>query len=281
MRTTETGKGRPKMGRAWWVCLLFLLLLGAARAGAAERPYVIKVGPALVYLDLGAQQGAAVGAIYAVVRPDAEGDALVGLVDIIRVEENFSIAEIGYRAEGEQFEILQRAMPLKDWEEAKQQVLPPEPEHHPQAGSHAGHGRWALHLTGGMEWPAEEHSERTLGLALGLELNERAALDLGFKLAGELPWERSQYIGELSAKYFPFGSAGLRPYLGSGLSLRQLSHHGHTAIKWGGHGLGGVAAPLGAGWKLMLEGGYQQVAVWSGLMDLSGWVGQLGVGVHF
>lgn len=275
------------MQRFWWACLLVLLALAAGRAGAAEMPYVIKVSPALVYLDVGVQQGATVGEIYAVFRPEEEHDALVGLVNIIRVEENFCIAEIGYRAEGEQFELLQRAMPLKDWEvESAQRQTPSGSGHGEERGDEgeagAAHpGRWALHLTGGMEWPAEEHSERTLGMALGLELTERAALDLGFKLAGELPSGRSQYIGELSAKYFPFGGEGLRPYLGGGVSVRQLNHHGQTAIKWGGQALGGVAAPLGGGWKVMLEGGYQQVAVWSGLMDLSGWVGQLGVGVHF
>jgi hypothetical protein len=263
----------------WWGCLLVLLALGAGAAGAAERPYVIKVSPALVYLDVGAEQGAAVGDIYAVVRPDAAQDALVGLVTVIRAEQRFCIAEIGYRAEGEHFEILQRAMPLREWEAAQQEAPPPEPEHHPEAASHGEHGRWALHLGGGMEW-GEHENERTLGLALGWEWSERAGLDLGFKLAGKLPGERSQYIGELSARYFPFGSEGVRPYLGGGASMRQLSHRGETALKWGGQVLGGVAVPLG-NWRLMAEGGYQRVAEWSGVADVSGWVGQLGVGVHF
>lgn len=280
MRTrTRPGEGRPYMQKSWWVCLLVLLSLGAGSAGAAEKPYVIKVGPALVYLDAGPAQGVAVGDIYAVVRPEEEQDALVGLVNIIRVEEHFCIAEIGYRAEGEQFEILQRAMPLKEWEAGAREVQPPASGHHPEEGTHTAHGRWALHLTGGMEW-SEHEGERTVGLALGLEINERAGLDLGLKLAGDLPGERSQYIGELSAVFFPFGSAGLRPYLGGGASLRQLHGDGQTAIKWGGQALGGVAVPLG-GWHVMVEGGYQRVAVWSGVMDLSGWLGQVGVGIHF
>jgi hypothetical protein len=270
------------------VCLLVLLALGAGRVGAAEKPYVVKVGPALVYLDVGARQGAAVGDIYAVVRPEEREDALVGLVTLIRVEENFCIAEIGYRVEGEQFELLQRAMTLEEWEAGPAMPHLPEPEHHAQAESHAHaeeghaeHGRWGLHLMGGMEWPAEEeHSERSLGLSLGFELSRWVGLDLGFKLAGELPEERSQYIGELSAKVFPFGSEGVRPYLGGGPSLRRLSHHGETTIKWGGQVLGGVAAPLGS-WRLMVEGGYQRVAAWSGITDVSGWLGQVGVGVHF
>lgn len=275
----KTRAGRPDLPSSWWVCLLVLLSLGAGRAGAAGKPYVIKVGPALVYLDVGARQGAAVGDIYAVVRPEEERDALVGLVNVIRVEENFCIAEIGYRAEGEQFEILQRAMPLKEWEAGQRELQSPAPGSHPEEGDYGGHGRWALHLTGGLE-RSEHHRERSLGLALGLELNERTALDLGFKLAGELPAERSQYIGELSAKFFPFGSAGLRPYLGGGASLRQLSFGGQTAIKWGGQALGGVALPLGS-WRVRAEGGYQRVVAWSGVMDASGWLGQVGVGVHF
>lgn len=282
---TETGKGGLRMGDSWWACLIVLLLLGAAGADAAERPYVIKVSPSLVYLDLGATQGAAVGQIHAVVRPGEAQDVLVGLVTLIRVEENFCIAEIGYRAEGEQFELLQRALPLREWE-AQAASSPAEPaaaeESHAEAHGEAHGGRWALQLNTGLEWStAEEKSERTLGLALGMELGERVGLDLGFKLAGELPYGRSQYLGELGTRIYPFGSAGVRPYLGGGVSVRRLEHHGETAIKWGAQGLGGVSVPLGEGWRASLEGGYQRVAVWSGLMDLSGWVGQLGVGVRF
>ncbi|MCC7261345.1 MAG: porin family protein [Candidatus Latescibacteria bacterium] len=275
------------MGRSWWVFLLVLLALGAARAGAAERPYVIKVSPTLVYLDVGAQQGAAVGEIYAVFRPDEGRGTLVGLVTVIRLEERFCIAEIGYRTEGEQFELLQRAMPLEEWEiESARAPAPPaaaedrEEEQETETGE-APEGRWDLQLNTGLEWSAKENeSERTLGVALGLELSERLGLDLGLKLAGELPYERSQYIGELSAKFFPFGES-VRPYVGGGISVRQLSLEGQTAIKWGGQVLGGVAVPLGEGWRVTLEGGYQRVAVWSGLMDLSGTVAQLGVGVRF
>lgn len=271
------------MQRSWWVCLLVLLSLGAGTASAAEKPYVIKVGPALVYLDAAAPQGAAVGDIFAVVRPEEEERyALVGLVTLIRVEEQFSIAEIGYRAEGEQFEILQRAMPLKEWEAQSEELQLHPPTAHTEGKSegeaHAEHGgRWALQLTGGMEWA--EHRERTLGLALGMELNERVGLDLGLKMAGELPGERSQYIGELSAKFFPFGER-LRPYVGGGASLRQLRDADQTALKWGGQVLGGIEVPAGR-WRVTAEGGYQQVAAWSGLMEVSGWLGQVVVGISF
>lgn len=271
------------MQRSWWVCLLVLLVLGAGIASAAEKPYVIKVGPALVYLDLTASQGVAVGDIFAVVRPgEEEWYALVGLVTVIRVEENFSIAEIGYRAEGEQFEILQRAMPLKEWEAQSEQQHQPaahaearaeaESEAHTEQGGH-----WALQLTGGME---KKHRERTLGLALGLELNKRLGLDLGLEMAGELPGERSQYIGELNAEVFPFGGERLRPYVGSGISLRQLHDEDQTALKWGGQVLGGIEMPAGR-WRVRAEGGYQRVVAWSGIMDVSGWLGQLGVGISF
>ncbi|MBM3278609.1 MAG: hypothetical protein FJY95_11105 [Candidatus Handelsmanbacteria bacterium] len=272
---------RAPAPRPWWGALLILLWLGAGEAGA-ESAYVIRVNPALIYLDAGAQQGAAVGEIYAVFRPEEAGDLLVGLVNVIRVQESFCIAEVGYRAEGEHFELLQRAMPLKDWEEKQREAPPRRPpaHHHEEADHAAGHGRWALHLSGGMEW-AEHESERTLGLALGAALNERAGLDLGFKVGGKLPGKLSQYIGELGARAFPFGREGVRPYLGGGASLRRLSHHGETTLKWGGQALGGVAAPLGGGWQVSLEGGYQRVAAWSGMMDLSGWVGQVGVGLHF
>ncbi|MBI2505673.1 MAG: hypothetical protein HYW07_20865 [Candidatus Latescibacteria bacterium] len=267
------------MQRSWWVCLLALFSLGAGGASAAEKPYVIKVGPALVYLDAGAQQGVVVGDIYAVVRPEEEQDALVGLVTLIRVEEHFSIAEIGYRAEGEQFEILQRAMPLAEWEA---RPVPPQmhrPAPHPGAEAHAEEGRWSLHLTGGME-RSEGENERSLGLALGRELSERVGLDLGFKMAGELPSERTQYIGELNAEFLPFGGEGMRPYVSGGPSLRQLHGAGQTALKWGGQVLGGVEVPLGR-WQVRVEGGYQRVAVWSGVRDVSGWLGQVGVGMHF
>ncbi len=278
----RTKAGRPMMHRSWWVCLLVLFSLGAGATSATEKPYVIKVGPALVYLDAAAPQGAVVGDIFAVVRPEEEERyVLVGLVTLIRVEEQFSIAEIGYRADGEQFEILQRAMPLKEWEaqSEQQQLHPPAAHDEAEGEAHAEHGgRWALLLTGGMEWG--EHRERTLGLALGLELNEWLGLDLGLKMAGDLPGERSQYLGELNAKFFPFGGERLRPYVGGGPSLRQLGAEDQTALKWGGQVLGGVEMPAGR-WRMTAEGGYQRVAAWSGIMDVSGWLGQVGVGISF
>lgn len=274
------------MQRSWWVCLLVLLSLGAGTASAAEKPYVIKVGPALVYLDAAASQGVGVGDIFAVIRPEEEERyALVGLVTVIRVEENLSIAEIGYRAEGEQFEILQRAMPLKEWEAQSEQLQSHPPAAHAEGKSEGEGeayaeqgGRWALQLTGGTEH-SEGESERTLGLALGLELSERVGLDLSLEMAGDLPGERSQYIGRLNAVFFPFGGEGLRPYVGGGPSLRQLHAAGQTALKWGGQVMGGLELPVGR-WRVRAEGGYQRVASW-GAMEVSGWLGLVGVGVSF
>lgn len=285
------------MHRSWSIGLLAALALIARAARAEELAYVIKVTPALVYLDAGARAGAAAGDIYAVLRPQEQGGhVLVGLVSLIRVEEGFSIAEIGYTAAGERFEILQRAMPLSAWE-----AMSPAPgaaEHGPateevaavdeeQASEAMEVHRFSLHLMGGMEWgkgtagpKAERLRERSLGLGLGLEVGKRVGLELGFEVVGESPDERTQVVAEGSGRLFLFGSGRVGPYLGAGVGLHRLSWEGDSALKWGGRVQGGVHVPHGR-WSLMAGGGYQWVAEWSGTLDVSGWVSQAGMGMHF
>ena len=94
-------------------CLLCALGLLVGGAGADEMCYVIKVTPALVYVDAGAPSGVELGATYLVLREtedEAEPHARVAQVRIIRVSEAFSIAEIVSVAEGEELAVLQRAI---------------------------------------------------------------------------------------------------------------------------------------------------------------------------
>jgi hypothetical protein len=104
------------MKRLTW--LLVALGFLTVSAGAADTPYVIKVTPTLVYLDVGKGMGVGSGDMYLILRPREENEPhmWVGEVKIIRVFDEFSIAEIISVVEGERMEILQQAISMEDWE---------------------------------------------------------------------------------------------------------------------------------------------------------------------
>ena len=104
------------MKRLTW--LLGMLGFLAVSAGAADIPYVIKVTPTLVYLDVGKGRGVERGDMYLILRPRAENQPYVwvGEVEIIRVFDAFSIGEIISVVEDEDIEILQQAISREDWE---------------------------------------------------------------------------------------------------------------------------------------------------------------------
>ena len=107
--------------------------------------YVIKVTPALVYLDAGAQTGLQAEDRYIVLREKDKGYAQVGEVRVVRIYPEFCIAEISYVAEGEEMEVLQRAMRMDEWEGMAE---PTERMEDLQPRS----GRRTIYLIGGGEW---------------------------------------------------------------------------------------------------------------------------------
>ena len=86
----------------------------------ADSPllYVIKVTPALAYLDAGQESGAALGQDYLILRENGRQGyyILVGSARIIRLYDGFSIAEITGVEEGEEVAVLQRAIPRETWD---------------------------------------------------------------------------------------------------------------------------------------------------------------------
>ena len=113
----------------WIICAAAFLVTGERTAVLADQsmdmsaaqtdamPYVIKVTPTLAYLDIGSAMGAVTGQLYLIVRfTDSGSHVWVGEARIIRTFLDFSIAEIVSTVEGEQIEMLQRAISMENWE---------------------------------------------------------------------------------------------------------------------------------------------------------------------
>ena len=75
------------------MAIIPLFMAGAARA-EDQMAYVIKVTPTLAYLDVGEAVGAMVGANYTILREDGDDWVMVGTVQLVRVDDHFSIGEI-------------------------------------------------------------------------------------------------------------------------------------------------------------------------------------------
>ena len=99
------------------ILLLTIVPLVLASAVRAEEQinYVIKVTPTLAYLDVGEAVGAMEGATYIIMREDDDDWVVVGEVQLVRVDEHFSIGEIVDMIDSESIEVLQRAVPLSEW----------------------------------------------------------------------------------------------------------------------------------------------------------------------
>ena len=115
-------------------------------------PYVIKATRTLVYLDTGEIDGTKIGDLYLLVRFEEDGRRVwVAEVEIIRLFEEFSIAEIVSQVQGEEVEILQRAVSMEDWESSEGE--PSMQGDEPMAESpRTDTGTRFVYLLGGMDW---------------------------------------------------------------------------------------------------------------------------------
>ena len=276
------------------IAILFALGLLAGTVGAQEMFYVIKVTPTLVYIDVGKRGGAAVGQLYTIARAeDDEGSYnSIGEVRVIRVFEEFSIAEIAYQVEGEQFEKLQRAIASEVWEQmvgisgamgAKEQML---------GGKKVGVSSRSIAFFLGGDWSKGTDGlryfetslvgvERTGGAGLGVRLGnvfgDKWRLNLTYRISGEAlgAGEVTQLSIEADLHYILRGNAMASPYLGLGVGMHQLSWDApvdaeDSANKLGVNFMGGLQLPMGRGsWSLILEGGYQRVVKFDALIDAS------------
>lgn len=302
------------------ICLLAATGLLAGTAWSEEMFYVIKVTPALVYIDAGAQAGVGVGDAYLILSEEKDSYAQVGEVNVIRVAEEFCIAEIVYVKEGKEIEVLQRAVFGMDWEEMDTTAELGEEEmadtDRPVPGTRCVYfltgGEWSRE-TADLNWgrrlvagttnvylaDAKSTSELGLNLRLGKVAGNRWRFNLTFRIAGKPlgvgDGDVEQLAIEGDVHYLFRGYRFAGPYIGLGLGMHLLSWDvdsgsagGYAVLpdgstfKPGVNLMAGMHIPLAQGrWSLLLEGGYQWVSKWDGLIDVSNVRGFVGLGQMF
>jgi len=288
------------MKRLTYALAVIGLLAGGARA--EEMHYVIKVTPTLIYVDAGERAGVQVGDVYLILQTSDEDDkyAQVGEVRVVRVFEEFSIAEITYVAAGEEIEVLQRAISMAAWEEMAQVARPMERE--VTSADAAAPGTRSVCFFGGGDWSkqvgkvrwevrdigdkphvvlrnVDATSEASLGLRLGKVFREKWRFSLTYRISGK-PLGGEGDITQLSIEadvhYLLLGNGRGGPYVGVGSGMHYLSWDvdyqrqsrdevfpDESTIKPGANLVAGLHAPLAQGrWSLLAEAGYQWMPGW-------------------
>ena len=273
--------------------LASICLLGTA-ATAENMNYVIKVTPTLVYIDGGQTHGINVGDAFIILRAEKKDRfAHVAKVSVIRVFEEFSIAEIVSVVEGENIEMLQRAISRMDWEQMGGMA---------EAGMKKGRKTKAakrfVYLVGGGEWSKEtklrwrndrlmgvgSSNESGIGLRIGKVFADHVRLSLTYRVSGG---DVTQLSIEVDGQILPRPDYKVGPYFGVGVGMHQLNwdalgNNDDSTNKLGLNLLAGLQLPFSDGrWRLFLEGGYQRVVKFDDLIDASHVRSYLGFGRNF
>ena len=274
------------MKRLTCLSMMFGLLIGTV--GAEEMFYVIKVTPALVYLDGGAVAGVENQDRYLILRPKGKGNlyAQVGEVRIIRVSEEFSIAEIVSVAPGEEIEVLQQAISMADWEDMAQTATVKSRGADVDETAREESGSRFVQILAGGDWAkgtdlvqdaqgviysgVDRANDPALGLRLGNFFGDRWRLTLTYRMAGRVlgGGDVTQITMEVDVHHLFRGRGLGGPYLGAGLGMNRLTWDADkpyldSTSKAGFNLVGGWEFPLGQGdWSLLCETGYQWVMPW-------------------
>jgi opacity protein-like surface antigen len=278
--------------------LLAMSLLALATTSRAEEVhYVIKVTPALVYIDVGLESGAAVGGVYMVLREDGKLFAPVAEATLIRVGEGYSIGEITYVSEGEIIEVLQRVIAQSDWQmmgENSGAMVRDKDQAKPRMRGAVG--KRSVHfLAGGdfgrdaeLTWnkniltDASPSNGIALGLRLGQVLKERWRVNMTYRAslgAGVTGLAIEADVHRLLRDYDRAG-----PYFGIGAGMHQLSvdapgTNDDSANKVGFNATVGLQVP--GRWSFIAETGYQYVLKWGRYIDVSNVRAYVGLGRTF
>ncbi|MDP7448146.1 MAG: hypothetical protein QF689_06150 [Candidatus Latescibacteria bacterium] len=244
--------------------------------GAAH--YVIKVTPALAYLDIGSPAGVAPGQTFVVLREEMGLYVPVAKVRVLRVFDGFSIAETYLVEPGEEVAVLQRAVATGTWEAAapgldarllSQEVgEPPEMVDRSRSimilgGLDGDKGVDLLYVNNRLTG-ADDVGGAALGLRLSKAFTRRLRLALTYRVSGEPlggDADVTQLSVELDGQFLFRGVGRAGPYIGLGAGMHQLAWDStanldDTAYKMGFNAVGGLELPLaGGGWSLQLEGG--------------------------
>ena len=269
--------------------LIAVLLALAVTARAENAHYVIKVTPALVYIDAGADNAVQMGETFLVLRADGDRYVQIGEIDIVRISDGFSIGEIAYIAQGETIEVLQRVIAEREWVRLGEEATPAEvyqPASALRPATAAAGKRSVLVLFGGdwgrdadLRWNpqndllAEAGSNNGLGVGvrLGHVFDRRWRLNFTYRTGtggGTTDLSLEADIHRLLSDY---NCPGL--YVGLGTGLHQLSvdapgNSDDSANKLGLNVMAGVQVPSGH-WTLLAETGYQYVTKWGPQIDVS------------
>lgn len=265
------------------------LLASVAVARAENAHYVIRVTPALVYIDAGEEDAVQLDETFLVLRADGERHVPIGEIEIVRISSGFSIGEIAYIEQGEAIEVLQRVIAKREWERLGQEAQAAEvvqPAAPLQRSASATGKRSVLVLFGGdwgrdadLSWnpqndllaAARSNNGLGVGLRLGHVLDRRWRLNFTYRAgvgAGTTDLSIETDIHRLLSDY---DCTGL--YVGVGAGLHQLSvdapgSSDDSANKLGFNATAGVQVP-GGHWTLLAETGYQYVVKWGPLIDVS------------
>ncbi len=276
--------------------LAMSLLVLATAARAEDTHYVIKVTPALVYIDIGVESGAAVGDIYLVLRQDGKLFAQVAEVALVRVAQGYGIGEITYVAEGETIEVLQHVMAQSDWQMMGQSGESENKEVKPRMRGAVG--KRSVHFLAGGDFGRD--AELTwnpltdvlsdvapsnglgLGLRLGQVVKERWRVNITYRAGVGAGVTDLAIEADLHRLLRDYDRAGL--YLGAGVGMHQLSidapgNNDGSANKLGFNAVAGMQVP--GRWIWIAEACYQYVLKWGDSVDVSNVRAYIGLGRTF
>ena len=264
----------------------------------AELLYVIKTTPALVYLDAGTLEGIAVGDAYLLLREDGKARFLqVGEARVIRVDEEFCIAEVLSMAAGHAIEVLDQAISVPDWQALADEARAAGADpliRKPEEPAEAWEGpRTSLHILGGAElgrntelvWAqstlmgADDITDAGVGLRLGKVLGRHWRLNFTWRLSGKPLGLDGADVTQVSLSvdtHLMFrGVDRTTPYIGLGAGGHRLTWDAtkpnkDSATKGGANLMAGLHIPVADGHSsLLLEGGYQLVTKFDDMIDTS------------
>lgn len=282
----------------------------AAEGVVADLHYVIKKTPALVYLDAGTLEGMGVGEEYLLLRENGKARFVqIGEARIVRVSEEFCIAELLAMEAGYEVEVLDQAISVRDWlalaEEARAAGVEPlisTPHAMEESGDYP---RTSLHILGGAEFGrntklvwiqnnlmgADDITDAGIGLRLGKVLGRRWKLNLTWRLAGKPLGLEDADVTQMSLSvdtHLLFrGVDRTTPYLGLGVGGHRLTWDAakpnkDSATKGGLNFMAGLQRPVSDGLSsLLLEAGYQRVAKFDDIIDVSNVRLYVGLGRNF
>jgi len=286
-------------GRGHWVFLALLPLLVPLLAGKAvgdelAGPYVIRSTPELAYIDAGSDQGTRLGQVFVLVRQLPRGVVHVADVRVIRLYPAFAIAEVLHVEAGLQVRILDRAVPLSQWEESSLRE--------DRSGVAGGRERAprrdvGMYLLGGAEWSRRgdglewedgllKDAEDGGGAAGGVRLYAVVSRRYRLNLTGHVGFGQdvTSWAADLGLHFAPRGWEMAGPYVGAGVGVQRLDWDAPPLVPGSSTKLGVqlvvglvIPGPL----DVLLETGYQRVGHWQHRVDVSHVRTYLGLGRSF